>query len=267
MGTERAIAISNAALYAKDFEEDLIAVRMEQGSRKAIKVVPMPGSVLSELFSAHSTLLYDGVAADALDLTNLAYASKVTKDIDLAPFNAYGCTLTVVIQAKVTTGDTLYIRIKDVDGNVVGAEQTETLQAYTANTFTWTELNVGTDTMDIEAYVDGGQGSLYIDSITVSDSYARPVVENSGIAVTGPLTVALDTKGYAHLSYMYDTDDADAGDILFQISNDNATWKTHTTHTPGGAEVNAVTVATGFRYVRLYNDKNSTQTFWLSAKR
>lgn len=269
MATERALGIGNAALYAKDFDGDLIMVRMEDGDRKGLKVVLLPGSVIEERFSSHNVLLASGTTADAQDFTVNAYAiiTALNQAIGLEAFNAFECTVTLVVKVKVTSGDTAYVRIKDEDGNIVGAEQTSTSTSYETKTFSWTEANVKDDTFKLDCYVDAGQGSIYIESITISDTYARPIVENSGTQATGVLTVALDMKGYPLLSYMYDTDDADAGTILFQISNDNATWKTVTTHTPAGAKIEVVNATIGFRYVRLYSDKNSTQTFWLSAKR
>jgi len=266
---DRALGISNAALYARDYADNLMMARMEQGDRYGLKNVPMPGSIIGERFTSHEVELLTGTTSDAQDFIVNAYAiiTALNQAVDLEPFNAFECTVTIVVKAKVTSGDTAYIRIKDEDGNIVGAEQNTTDTSYETLTFTWTESNVKTDAFDIDAYVDAGQGTCYVESVTISDTYARPIVENYGSQATGALTVSLDTKGYPFVTIMYDTDDADAGTVLFQVSRDNATWKTHTTYTPGGAKVECADHTCGFRYVRLYSDKNSTQTFWISAKR
>ena len=268
--TERALGIGNATLYARDFEGNLIMVRMEQGDRKGVKFVPMPGSVIGERFSSHEILLLSGTTAAAQDFVVNSYAiiTALNQPVDLEPFNAFECTVTVVVKVKVTSGDEAFIRIKDEDGNVVGAEQTSTSVSYEAKTFTWTEANVKNDTFKVDAYVDAGQGTIYVESVTISDTYARPVVEAEDSTSPGALTVTLDTKGYPFVSYMYDTDDAGTGSITFEISNDNSAWKVVATHTPGGAKIEIVDVTTGFRYVRLKStDATATQEFWISAKR
>lgn len=270
MATEQALGIGNAALYAKDFAdptEDLIMVRMEQGDRKGVKFVPMPGSVIGERFSSHEVLLKSGTTVNAQDFTNNSYAilTALNQIVDLEPFNAFECTVTLVVKVKVTSGDTAYVRIKDEDGNIVGAEQTSTSVTYEAKTFTWTEANVKDDTFKVDAYVDAGQGTIYVESVTVSATYARPTVESKGNSSAAALTVTLDTKGYPFLSYMYDTDGA--ATINFQVSDDNANWHTETTHSPAGAEVKVTNVTTGFRYVRVTSATAATMTFKISAKR
>jgi hypothetical protein len=256
--------------YARDPAGNMRVIRTEQSvcNRKGLKTVPMQGSVIAERYGGAEVTLYsDTAGATLLSVDDTSYTEQASHSTYYEAFIGYGATVEVTIKAKVTYGYTLYVRIKDKDGNVVGAEQATGQSSYVTMTFSWEELSTVGDTLSIEAYVSNSNatGTMYVESIKVKDPFARPTVEAEGTSASAALTTSLDTKGFPFLSYMYDVDGACS--VLLEVSNDNSTWKTHTTHTAAGAEVNCVDLTCGFRYVRLKTTSSVTATFWLSAKR
>lgn len=269
---DQTLSVASASALTQDPDGNLRVTRGEQsvGNRKGTKVVPMPGSVVSERYSAAEVTLYTETEdANARPVSGAAYATVVERDVYYEAFIGYGATVEVKVQGYVNYGGVLHVRVLDEDDNVVGAEQSISLTTYTALTFTWAEVaNTVGDTLKIQARLDGvgATGALYVEHIKLKDPYARPVVAGSGSSVGATLSTALDTMGFPFVSYAIVAGAAGVAD--FEVSDDNASWRLHSRHTftaSGGTDVADVT--TGFRYVRLTSDDTINWTFELSAKR